>query len=33
MLQNPNEALGEDDVVLDAQDFKEVAQIVWDPST
>jgi len=31
MLRNPNEALGEGDIVLDAQNFKEVAQIVWDP--
>ena len=29
MLRNPDEALGENDFVLDGQDFKEVAKIVW----
>ncbi|PUU83431.1 hypothetical protein B9Z19DRAFT_1119267 [Tuber borchii] len=30
MLRDPDEALGENDFVIDVQDFKEVAQMAWD---
>ncbi|PUU73131.1 hypothetical protein B9Z19DRAFT_1095734 [Tuber borchii] len=29
MLRDPDEGLGEDDIVFDAEDFKEVAETVW----